>query len=75
MLAELAKLGYDYQEGVRYGALYMDRWGSEQREDLAITSRPSLLEYSAAIVADQFCGQEPAFTCGIWRAERAFRPG
>ena len=31
----------------------MDRWGSEYQEDFAIVDGFSLLEYSAAIVADQ----------------------
>ena len=33
--------------------LPMDRWGSEYQEDFAIIDRFSLLECSAAIVADQ----------------------
>ena len=37
----------------RYGALYMDRWGSEYHEDFDIIDRFSLIECSAAIVADQ----------------------
>ena len=37
----------------RYGALYMDRWGSEHHEDFDIIDRFSLIECSAAIVADQ----------------------
>ena len=50
LLPRLAKRQEQGQR-LRYGATYMDRWGSECHEDIATADRFSLLECSAAIVA------------------------
>ena len=46
---------------MRYGALYKDRWESEYMRTLPFVDRFSHQECSAAIDADQCCGQEPVF--------------
>eukprot|EP00930_Biecheleria_cincta_P016553 TRINITY_DN13422_c0_g1_i4.p1 TRINITY_DN13422_c0_g1~~TRINITY_DN13422_c0_g1_i4.p1 ORF type:complete len:404 (-),score=56.47 TRINITY_DN13422_c0_g1_i4:326-1537(-) len=51
----LPRLAKHQVDGLRrqYGALYMDRWGSEYHDDFIVLDGLGLLECSAVVIADQ----------------------
>ena len=57
---------------LRYGALYMNKQGSEYHEDFAIDDRFSLLECSTAIVADQSVDRSQSFLKGLSKQSEQF---